>query len=58
MGLTSQGAALVAAAVGSLDARTKARVKGVVLFGYTKNLQNGGKIPSRCTSRLFNVRWR
>lgn len=36
----------MAAAVGGLDADTMATVKGVVLYGYTKNLQNGGKIPS------------
>lgn len=42
----SQGAALMAAAVGGLDADTMATVKGVVLYGYTKNLQNGGKIPN------------
>ena len=37
----------MAAAVGGLDAETQATVKGVVLYGYTKNLQNGGEIPSK-----------
>ncbi|KAI5360617.1 putative cutinase/acetylxylan esterase, alpha/Beta hydrolase, cutinase, serine active [Septoria linicola] len=42
----SQGAALMAGAVGALDATAQAQVKGVVLYGYTKNLQNNGRIPN------------
>ncbi|KAK4495620.1 hypothetical protein PRZ48_012888 [Zasmidium cellare] len=41
----SQGAAVMAGSVGKLDAAVMAQVKGVVLYGYTKNLQNGGAIP-------------
>lgn len=42
----SQGAALMAGAVSKLDATAMAQVKGVVLYGYTKNLQNDGGIPN------------
>ncbi|KFA69456.1 hypothetical protein S40285_04613 [Stachybotrys chlorohalonatus IBT 40285] len=42
----SQGAALIAAAVSDLNAATREAVNGVVLFGYTKNLQNRGRIPN------------
>jgi cutinase len=31
--------------VGKLDAAVQAQVKGVVLYGYTQNLQNRGQIP-------------
>lgn len=42
----SQGTAVVASAVGELSASIRDQVKGVVLFGYTKNLQNAGRIPN------------
>ncbi|KAF5669348.1 cutinase 3 [Fusarium circinatum] len=42
----SQGAALAAASVTDVDAGIREKIAGVVLFGYTKNLQNRGKIPS------------
>ncbi|KXJ85746.1 carbohydrate esterase family 5 protein [Microdochium bolleyi] len=42
----SQGAALTAAAVSKLSSTVSAKVVGAVLFGYTKNLQNGGRIPN------------
>ncbi|KAL1836386.1 hypothetical protein VTJ49DRAFT_5224 [Mycothermus thermophilus] len=42
----SQGAALIAAAVSDLRGATQEQVKGVVLFGYTKNRQNNGRIPN------------
>ncbi|UZP38829.1 hypothetical protein NXS19_006645 [Fusarium pseudograminearum] len=42
----SQGAALAAAAVTDVDAGIREKIAGTVLFGYTKNLQNRGKIPS------------
>jgi cutinase len=32
--------------ISGLDAATKARIAGVVLFGYTKNKQNSGKIQN------------
>lgn len=35
----------MAAAVSGLSAAVKDQVRGVVLFGYTKNLQNRGAIP-------------
>ncbi|KAF4493205.1 cutinase 3, partial [Fusarium agapanthi] len=42
----SQGAALAAASVTDVNAGIREKIAGVVLFGYTKNLQNRGKIPS------------
>ncbi|GKU08209.1 cutinase 3 [Fusarium langsethiae] len=42
----SQGAALAAAAVTDVDDAIREKIAGTVLFGYTKNLQNRGKIPS------------
>jgi cutinase len=42
----SQGAALMAASVSKLSSTVQNQIKGVVLFGYTKNLQNRGKIPN------------
>ncbi|KAK0668521.1 cutinase-domain-containing protein [Cercophora samala] len=41
----SQGAALAAASIRDSSAAIKEQIKGVVLFGYTKNLQNLGRIP-------------
>ncbi|GAB7365922.1 hypothetical protein MBLNU230_g7250t1 [Neophaeotheca triangularis] len=41
----SQGAALMAATISDLDDSIKDRIAGVALFGYTKNLQNRGRIP-------------
>jgi cutinase len=49
--IISQGTALIAAAVSKLGSAVKEQVKGVVLFGYTKNLQNGFRIPNYSTSR-------
>ncbi|RMZ73464.1 cutinase precursor [Pyrenophora seminiperda CCB06] len=42
----SQGAALMASAVSGLSSTVMTQIKGVALFGYTKNQQNGGKIPN------------
>ena len=39
----SQGTAVIAGSLGEVDA--KDQVKGVVLFGYTKNQQNDEQIP-------------
>jgi cutinase len=47
----SQGTAVVAASVSRLSATVKEQVKGAVLFGYTKNLQNLLRIPNYPTSR-------
>ncbi|KAH7392203.1 cutinase [Phaeosphaeria sp. MPI-PUGE-AT-0046c] len=41
----SQGTAVIAATIPDLDAAIQEQVKGVVLFGYTKNQQNSGGIP-------------
>jgi cutinase len=41
----SQGAALVAAAVTESSTAVKEQIRGAALFGYTKNLQNRGRIP-------------
>lgn len=48
----SQGTAVMAASVSELDSTIQNQIKGVVLFGYTKNLQNGGRIPNFPTSKL------
>ncbi|KAF4949153.1 hypothetical protein FSARC_13571 [Fusarium sarcochroum] len=42
----SQGAALAAASVTDVDSSIREKIAGVVLFGYTKNQQNRGQIPS------------
>lgn len=48
----SQGAALAAAAIRDSSATIREQIKGVVLFGYTKNQQNNGKIPNYPANRL------
>ena len=50
--ICSQGAALTAAAISGLSATVRNQVVGAVLFGYTKNQQNGGKIPNYSSDRL------
>lgn len=42
----SQGAAVMVNAVSKLDATTQDRIAGVVLYGNTRNAQEGGKIPN------------
>lgn len=42
----SQGAALAAASIEDLSTSVRDKVVGTVLFGYTKNLQNLGRIPN------------
>jgi cutinase len=49
----SQGAALMAAAISDLDATVQEQVVGAALFGYTKNLQNGGEIPNYPADRTL-----
>ncbi|KAG9250988.1 cutinase-domain-containing protein [Emericellopsis atlantica] len=47
----SQGTAVVAGSVSTLDAAVQEQVKGAVLFGYTKNRQNNEQIPNYPTDR-------
>ncbi|KKK14716.1 hypothetical protein P175DRAFT_0438940 [Aspergillus ochraceoroseus IBT 24754] len=42
----SQGSAVMDNAIQALPADLRAKVKGVALFGFTRNLQDGGKIPN------------
>ncbi|KAH7202963.1 cutinase-domain-containing protein [Fusarium oxysporum] len=42
----SQGAALAAASITDVDSAIREKIAGTVLFGYTKNQQNNGRIPS------------
>ncbi|KAG5955894.1 hypothetical protein E4U58_006856 [Claviceps cyperi] len=48
----SQGAALAAAAVSNASPEVRNQIVATVLFGYTKNLQNGGTIPDYPTDRV------
>ncbi|KAI3398350.1 hypothetical protein diail_9442 [Diaporthe ilicicola] len=47
----SQGTAVMASSISELSSTIQDQIKGVVLFGYTKNLQNGGRIPNFPTSK-------
>jgi cutinase len=47
----SQGAAVMSNAISGLSAAVQNQIKGVVLFGYTKNLQNLGRIPNFPSSK-------
>ncbi|KAL2140130.1 hypothetical protein VTI28DRAFT_4212 [Corynascus sepedonium] len=48
----SQGTAVMSNAISELAGTpTQEQIKGVVLFGYTKNLQNRGRIPNYSTDR-------
>lgn len=51
LGGYSQGTAVVGNAVGQVSSSVQDKVKAVVLFGYTKNLQNLGRIPNFSTSK-------
>jgi cutinase len=48
----SQGAALAAAAITDSPTAARNQIVGTVLFGYTKNQQNNGGIPSYPADRL------
>ncbi|CEL02233.1 cutinase 3 [Aspergillus pseudodeflectus] len=41
----SQGSAVISGAIQDISDSLRAKVKGVVLFGYTRNLQDRGQIP-------------
>ncbi|KAM5342174.1 hypothetical protein ACJ41O_015205 [Fusarium nematophilum] len=47
----SQGSAVMSNALSQVSSTIKDQVKGVVLFGYTKNKQNGGRIPDFPTDK-------
>ncbi|KAF2130033.1 carbohydrate esterase family 5 protein [Dothidotthia symphoricarpi CBS 119687] len=47
----SQGSAVMSNAIPALSAAIQNQIKGVVLFGYTKNQQNGGRIPNFPTEK-------
>ncbi|OHE95084.1 cutinase [Colletotrichum orchidophilum] len=48
----SQGTAVMASSISTLSSTIQDQIKGVVLFGYTKNLQNLGRIPNFPSSKL------
>lgn len=52
--LTRQGAALIAASLSDLSQQAPAvadQIAGAILYGYTRNEQNGGRIPNYPTER-------
>ncbi|KAJ0328397.1 hypothetical protein COL5a_005176 [Colletotrichum fioriniae] len=42
----------MASSISTLSSTIQNQIKGVVLFGYTKNLQNLGRIPNFPSSKL------
>ena len=51
--LYSQGAALAGVAIRDSSAAIREQIKGVALFGWTKNQQNSGRIPNYPANRLI-----
>lgn len=47
----SQGSAVVTNSIQELDAGVVSKIKGVVMFGFTRNLQDRGRIPGYPTSQ-------
>lgn len=52
---TSQGAALTHRAVQSLSAQVKSKIAGIVTFGDTQTLQDGGRIRGFPTNRTLII---
>jgi cutinase len=48
----SQGTAVMMNAVSTVSANVRSKIKGVVLFGYTKNAQKKGGIPNYPKDRV------
>ncbi|KAK5164548.1 uncharacterized protein LTR77_009754 [Saxophila tyrrhenica] len=51
----SQGTALISAAISDLDQSTQNRIAGAVLYGNTRNAQNGGKIPNYPPENVLTI---
>lgn len=51
--LNRQGTAVMAASISDLESTVQEQIAGVVLFGYTRNLQNLGRIPDFAIDRTL-----